>query len=137
MGKFTHAFLVGTVLAAWAPGAMAADQWLACDGTKTTTGKNSDGETLNDSTPVSDIYAFNDELQGLYFYSKDKKTLSPVKVTSYAPDEIKWNGDGVFGARWDGTLDRSNMSLNIVRTEKGKRSEWRTQCKATGAQPLA
>lgn len=137
MGKFTYAILTGTMLVAWAPGAMAADQWLACEGTKTTTGKTEEGEDFNESAPVSDIYAINDDLQSLYLYSEDKKRLSPVHVTSYTPGEVKWDGHGSFGARWSGTLDRSNMSLNIVRTEKDRRSEWNTQCKASDAQPLA
>ncbi len=131
------AVLTATLLAAWVPGALAADQWLACEGTKVTTGQNDDGETLNETQPIADIYAYNDDLQGLYFYSQDRQTLSPVAVETYTPAEITWDGEGVWGARWDGVLNRDEMSLNIVRTEKEMRSEWTAQCTPTDAQPIA
>ena len=142
MGTFSStkragAVLAGTLMIAGAGNALAADQWLACEGTVATTGTNQDGEALNESKSFSDIYVYNDDLQGLYLYSKDKKMLSPMHVATYGASDITWSGEGSFGARWDGTLDRSGMSVNIVRTEKDERAEWNGQCKATSAQPLA
>ena len=135
--RFAGVAVAGTLMVAGASSAFAADEWLVCEGTIATTGKDQDGETLNESKPFSDTYVYNDELQGLYLYNKDKKMPSPMHVGSYGTGDITWSGEGSFGARWDGTLDRSGMSVNIVRTEKDERSEWTGQCKATSAQPLA
>ncbi len=142
MGKFSYtsvaglAGLAGTLLIAGTSTAFAADQWLNCEGTIATTGKNQDGEDLNESKPFSDVYVYNDELRGLYLYNGEKKTLSPMHIDSYGTEEIKWSGEGSFGARWEGALNRSGPSLSIVRTEHDERSEWSGQCKTTDAQPL-
>jgi len=136
MRKLSIAVLAGTVFTAWSGIAAAEDVWMSCSGPMVTTGTNEDGESLNETKQVSDVYAYKDELNGLYFYNGEKQMLSPVHVTSYAADTVTWSGEGSFGARWDGTFGRSDMSINIVRTENRERSEWNLQCEGTGAKPL-
>ena len=116
---------------------VAAETWIACEGTVVTTGNDADGKPVNETKPSKQTLAYDDAGQRLFRYSETRKTLDPVFVKSYATDKIVWGSatQGSSAASWEGALDRSNMSVSVVRKERGQVMTWTEQCKPT--KPLA
>lgn len=116
---------------------LAAESWLACEGT-VDTATTKDGKTENTSAKASDIYAYNDASKALMKYSEKSKNLSPVFVTGYDDKAIAWANAGGANAgsgaaTWEGKIDRASMALNMTRKEKGEVMTWTQQCKPTTA----
>ncbi len=95
MRNLPYTFVTATVLAAWATTAVAADTWLTCGGTVSKTGKSEDGTGINETKSISDIYAYNDELNGLYLYSAEKRRS---RRPSIPPSWGAGNGAGCSAA---------------------------------------
>ncbi|MBY0509906.1 MAG: hypothetical protein K2P94_07105 [Rhodospirillaceae bacterium] len=116
---------------------LAAESWLACEGT-VATATTKDGKTENTSAQATDIYAYNDANKALMKYSEKNKNLSPVFVTGYDDKAISWANAGGANAgsgaaTWEGRIDRASLALKMTRTEKGEVMTWTQQCKPTPA----
>ena len=81
MRNLPYTFVTATVLAAWATTAVAADTWLTCGGTVSKRAKAKTERGINETKSISDIYAYNDELNGLYLYSAEKRRSPPALNT--------------------------------------------------------
>lgn len=120
-----------------APPVLAAESWLACDGT-VATATTKDGKTDTTSAAAKDIYAYNDASKALMKYSEKNKSLSPVFVTGFDDKAISWANAGGANAgsgaaTWEGRIDRASLALKMTRTEKGEVMTWDQQCKPTAA----
>jgi hypothetical protein len=115
--------------------ALAAERWVACEGTVATT-VTKDGKTETTNAPATDVYAYNDASKALFKYSDKRNTLDPVFVTGFDDKAIKWanagaSSAGSSAASWEGSIDRATLALKLTRTERGEIMTWTQQCKAT------
>ena len=130
-----RALMLGVALAAVAAPAMAAETWLACDGTVAT----KKGAAAPTSAAANDIYAYNDDVRALYKYSASRKSLDLISTTTFDAKKIVWmnvgKGIGSQTAHWEGSIDRATMALKIVREDGDEVMTWSQTCKPTSAQP--
>ena len=125
--------LMGT--ASMATPVLAAESWIACDGTVATS-TTKDGKTETTSAAAHDIYAFNDASKALMKYSEPRKSLDPVFVTGFDDKAITWANAGAVSAgssaaTWEGRIDRATLGLKLTRKERDEVMTWTQQCKAT------
>lgn len=134
--KLTHLLCIAGLGLAATP-ALAAESWLACEGT-VATATTKDGKTDTTSAEAKDIYAYNDASKALMKYSEKNKNLSPVFVTGYDDKAISWANAGGANAgsgaaTWEGRIDRASLALKMTRKEKDEVMTWSQQCKPTAA----
>ncbi|MSO72718.1 MAG: hypothetical protein EXQ84_03805 [Rhodospirillaceae bacterium] len=98
------------------------------------------GSAAPTSAPVSDFYAFNDDLKNLYKYSPKRQSLDLISLKTYDAKAIVWinvaKGVGAEMAQWEGRLDRAKMALKIVYEDTIEVLTWTQTCKPASAQPL-
>ena len=130
-----RALVLGAVLVATSAPALAAETWLACDGTVAT----KKGAAAPTSDAANDVYAYNNEARALYKYSAMRKSLDLISTTTFDPKKIVWvnvgKGIGSQSARWEGSIDRASMALKIVREDGDEVMTWSQTCKPTSALP--
>ncbi len=130
-----RALALGMALAAVGAPALAAETWIACDGTVAT----KKGAGAPTSAAAKDIYAYNDDVRALYKYSATRKSLDLISTTTFDPKKITWvnvgKGIGSQTAHWEGSIDRASMALKIVREDGDEVMTWSQTCKPTTAQP--
>jgi len=116
---------------------LAADTWLSCSGTLATTLADKNAQAPA-SQPSGRTLVYNDELSRMYEYSKERKALSELPTESYTPKQIKWKSD-IFqngGMKWEGTLNRSDLSLVIQRVDPESVMTWTEKCSPTTSAPI-
>jgi hypothetical protein len=121
---------------AGAPPAIAAENWLACDG-NVVTSTIKDGKSETTTAAASDFYVYDDARKALYHYSQRRKSLAPVAMIGYDEQAIRWGSPIGLSEGWEGQIDRSSMTLKMVRTEGPEVMTWSQQCKPTSPQSLA
>ena len=132
-----RAALVGAALClALVNSPLAADQWIACDGTLVSK-KGSEAPT---TTQVTDVYSIDDAAKALFKYSDTRQRLDMISLKSFDAKSILWQNDGEgFGsqaAQWQGRIDRNKMSLSLVRRDGDETLTWTQACKPTDPRPL-
>lgn len=122
------AAVAALALASAAP-AMAADAWIACNGTMTSTPDKTAGETQ----PSQRVLVYDDAARQLYQYSEKRQTLDVMPTKSYDAGKITWAADLTHtgGMRWEGSLDRVKMMVSIKREDNDGVMLWNEQCKPT------
>ncbi len=136
LAHYSKPALLGLVLACASVPAFAADTWLACDGNLVT----KKGSAAATTVPISEFYAFNDDVKTLYKYAPKRQSLDMISTKSYDAKAITWvnvaRGVGAEMANWEGRLDRVKMSLTIKREDGDEVMTWTQACKPASAQPL-
>ena len=109
-------------------------KYIACEG-KVTIETRTDGKPQTSSEAVHEIYAYDDDSKNFYRHSDTHKTDDLEPVTAYTDKEIRWASKNVnvYGASWEGVLDRSSLALKISYKEETGTRTWAEQCKP--AQP--
>jgi len=130
-----RASVFGVALACIAGPALAAETWIACEGTVST----KVGKAAATSAPANDIYAYNTEAKTLYKYAPTRKSLDLISTNKFDDKSIGWinpgKGIGSQTTSWEGTIDRAKMSLKMVRESGDEVMTWTQSCKPTTAQP--
>lgn len=121
--------------AAMATPVLAAESWIACDGTVATSATK-DGKTETTSVEAHDIYAYNDASKVLMKYSVPRKSLDPVFVTGFDDKAITWANAGAVSAgssaaTWEGRIGRATLGLKLTCKERDEVMTWAQQCKST------
>jgi len=110
--------------------AFAAEDWLVCKGTVTTTIAQQ-SSTPADSERVLMLDGVN---KRLYQWSERRKALNLIPAQSFTPDRVVWSTDltNTGGLKWHGSLDRHAMVLGIERTDHNlDRMTWNEACQPT------
>lgn len=112
--------------------ALAAESWLACKGTLTTTPYRAAAGTNAES---SRVLVADDTARQLFQWQEARKTLSLIPTQTYTAATIAWANaatGGTVGPRWKGTLDRTKMTLTIERTDGNlEHMRWHETCQPT------
>ncbi len=134
--NFSKLALMGLGLTCASVPALAADSWIACDGAVVT----KIGSAAPTSAPVSDFYAYDDDIKALYKYHPKRQSLDLISIKTYDAKAIVWTnvakGMGAEMAQWEGRLDRAKMALKIVYEDTNEVMTWTQTCKPASAQPL-
>jgi len=123
------AFALGTAATvSIAAPAFAEETWLACAGNVVTTPLNGGDPTGTQASARTLV--LDDAQSEIYQYSEKRKALDIMHKKSYTPDTITWgaNMQHTGGMRWEGSLDRKNMSVKIVRDDSETRMTWNEKC---------
>ena len=117
--------------------ALAADSWLSCSGTLATKLADKNAQSPP-SQPSARTLVYNDELSRMWEYSAERKTLNELPTESYTPQQIKWKSDIAQngGMKWEGTLNRTDLSIVIQRVDPGSVMTWTEKCSPTSAAPI-
>jgi hypothetical protein len=130
-----RASIFGVALACIAAPAMAAETWIACEGTVST----KVGKAAATTEPANDIYAYNAEAKTLYKYAPARKRLDLISTNRFDDKTIGWvnagKGIGSQTTSWEGSIDRAKMSLKLVRESGDEVMTWTQSCKPTTEQP--
>lgn len=114
-------------LAVQAHTAAASEKWLTCSGTVS---KSDEAGITTDASHR--VLAYSDDKKMLFQWGEQQKTLTPVSIVEYTPKQIIW-GNMSSGAqpKWEGKLDRSNMSLKMERIMGHEKHQWSERCSPT------
>jgi hypothetical protein len=107
-------------------------KYLACEG-KITIETRTEGKPQTSTEAVHETYVYDDDSKNFYKRSDTRKTEDLQPVTAYTDKEIRWASKNVniYGASWEGVLDRSSLALKIVYKEENGTRTWAEQCKPT------